>query len=460
MSIVKIKNINILLDEPQTYISTDTASGVTTLTVKNITGFTINQVLVLGVLGQQGTEIVKTHASTAPSGSTITLAAATIFPHSASTAIVASMYDQVEISNAATISGSKSVLGTMGITVNSDTTNFNDTANSSGYYFARFKNSITSSFSAYSDAIPVGGYSQNTARAIIDSALGDINKKTSDILSDSFMFTNIDNCQIECLRELKRWSFMQKFEQNIGQLTTGSWSIALPADCDDQNSTKSIYNFKIGTGSNITWVDKEKWNDLIEGMAHTTLASNIIVGATSITLTDSSNFMDTGTIVIGANTYSYSANNRSTNVLTIPTSTTTNTAGADVFQGASQGNPQYWTTYGGNIYFYPTLGPTYNNRDAYLDYYSKLIQTTSDSQTIILPDPTVIQYYLQWKAMLKQSNGEPTIGSDEKYKLYLSRRDTMKKKESMNRTVQLKPRQNRFRMSSDDPQVSRLGNFI
>lgn len=459
MSILRIKNLDLLLDEPKSYISSDTASGVSTLNVKNLTGFTVNQLLVIGFVGFQGSEIVKTHGTTAPSAGVITLASTTIFPHSSGTTINAIEYDQLEISIASTKTGTKSVLTTVSISINSDTTNYNDTANSSGYYFGRFKNSITGAFSNYSDPIPLTGYTQISARSIIDSALGAINKKTSLILSDEFAFTEIDNCQIEVLREMKRWSWMQKFDQNIGQLSTGQWKVALPADCDDQNTNKSIYNFKIGKGTNITWVDKEKWNDLIENVSHTTLANSISVGNVSITLTDSSNFDDSGTITIGANTYSYTANNRSTNVLTISASTTTNTSGDDVFQGATTGNPQYWTTFGGYVYFYPVLNSTYNQRDAYMDYYSSLIKTTTDTQTIIVPDPMVVNYYLQWKFMLKQANGEDTLGSDSKYKNYIARRDTMKRKESLNRTFQLKPLQNRFRMNSDDPVSQRLGNF-
>lgn len=459
MSIIKAQNIGLLLDEPQTYSISDSSAGSTTLSVKNLTGFTTNQILMLGFLGGQGTEIVKTHASTPPSGSTITLASATIFSHSASTTITAMAYDQVEFSNAATSAGSKTVFATTNISANSDFTIYNDTTNSSGYYFARFKNSILLSFSAYSDPIPVSGYTQQSARSVINSALGMINKSTNVTLTDSYAFQEIDNCQMETLRQMKRWSWMQKFDQNVGTLTTGQWRVALPTDCDDQNTNKSIYNFKIGKGTNIAWVDKEKWNYLTQGICHTTLLLNISLGNTTVTLTDSSNFDDTGTLAIGGNTYSYTANSRSTGILTISAATTINTAGQDVFQGAATGEPLYWTTFGGYIYFYPTLGPTYNNRTAYLDYYSSIIRTVTDTQTLVVPDPTTVQYYLAWKFMLRMNNGEDTEGSDSKYKLYITGREEMKKKESMNRTFQLKPLQNKFTMANGDPRSIRLGNF-
>lgn len=456
---VKIPNIDLVLNEPSSFLTADTAAGVTTINVKNLTGFTTNQTLIIGILGNQGTEIVKTHASTPPASGVITLAAATIFPHSSSTAIVAIAYDQVEISSALTTTGSKTVLTTTNVQVDSETTNYNDTTNASGYYFARFYNTISTLFSGYSDPIPVNGYTLKSARKIIDNALGMISKTTSEQFSDSYAFAQIDECQNECVLDLKRWSFLQKFNYNMGDVSTGQWKIALPTDCADQNTTKSIYNFRIGKGNNLRWVDKEKWNEIIQDVASTTLSVSIILGATTITLTDSSDFNDTGTITIGANTYSYSANSRSTGVLTTTATTTTNSSGTDVFQSATNGMPEYWTTYGGYIYWYPIIGPTYNGRNAVLDYYSALLPTTTDTQEIVLPDPTVVTYYLAWKFLLRQANGITTNAIEKMWDKFDQRRKTMKQKESINRTFQLKPLLNRFNMNNDSPAV-RLGNFL
>lgn len=460
MATINVKNIDLLLSEPNTILTTDTASGVTTITVKNIADFTTNQILILGNLGNDGTEIVKTHASTAPSGSTVTLASATLFPHSSSTQVTAIQYDQLEVSNASTITGSKTVIDTISINPTEDTTNYLDTVSYSGYFFARFKNSISSFFSVYSDPIPVSGYTIFSARNIIDDALSTINKRTSETLSDSFAFKQIDNCQMEVIRDLKRWSFLQSFDYHLGGISTGMWKLTLPDDIDDNNTTKSIYNFRVGNQSNLTWVDKEKWNEIITGVSYTTLQASISLVDTSITLTDSSNLTDSGVITIGANSYSYTANNRSTGVLTIPSSTTTNTAGEDVFQGATTGTPQYWTTYGGNLYFYPIMSAQYNGRDGMIDYYKKALPIQFDADQIVLPDPTLVSYYLQWKFMLKVNNGEETTGSESKFTLYEKRKAKMIQKESINRTFKLKPTLNKFNMGGDDPKSIRLGNFL
>ena len=459
MATINIKNTDLLLSEPVTVLTSDTASGVTTLTVKNISGFIVNQILIIGTLGNEGTELIKTHASTAPSGSTITLASATLFPHSASVTITAAQYDQIEISNAGTITGSKSVITTTAVDPTSDTTNYVDGTSYSGYFFARFKNTITTTFSSYSDPIPTSGYTIMSARRVIDNALDMINKKTSDTLSDAFAFRQIDACQQEVISDLKRWSFLQTFDYHLGTISTGMWKLPLPTDIGDNNTTKSIYNFRVGNQSNLTWVDKEKWNDIISGVSYSTLTADINLHDVTITVSDSSNFMDSGTIVVGANTYSYSANNRTTGVLTILSSTTTNVIGQDVFQGATTGTPQYWTTYGGYLYFYPLMGAQYNGRDGMIDYYKKQVTIQFDADQIILPDPTVVEYYLAWKFMLKQNNGEDTEGTVAKYNLYLARKAKMIQKESINRTFTLRPLQNKFDMSGNDSKAIRTGNF-
>jgi len=177
-------------------------------------------------------------------------------------------------------------------------------------------------------------------------------------------------------------------------------------------------------------------------------------------LTDSSDFGSSGTITIGANSYSFTANDTTTNTLTIPTSTTTNTSGEFAFQFASTGTPQYWTTYGGFIYFYPLLSATLDGKNGYLDYYSKLVQTYNDSAFIVLPDPTVVQYYLAWKFLLRLENGKATDETNAMYQQFILRKNKMIQKETANRTFQLKPRLNRFDMFKTDSRAVRTGNFI
>lgn len=469
MSLIKAitNNTNLTIGAIKTFLTVNTASGATSLTVKNITSFADDQILVLGEFANEGAEVVYINGT--PSGSTITLDSATVFPHSASSPIIVIDFDQVEFSHATgTTSATIDVtLATVNIVVDTpDFTRYNDTTYTTGYYFIRFKNSLTSLYSDYSDPIPVGGYGLYTARAIIDKALGEINKSTSEVLSDAFAFQQIDNCQTEVLRELKRWSFMQKFNSIIGNLSTGSWKVSVPTDLDDQNTEKSIYNIRIGTQQRMVWVDKEKFDEFFIGVAYTTLNTALSVSDTSMILDDSSDFDDTGNVTIGANTYEYTANDTSTGTLTLSdaiTSGTTASVGADVFQGATQGLPNYWTTYGGFIYYTPNTASTYDGKNIYMDYYIKQTSITTDSETIVLPDPTVVINYLCWKFLKKLNNGEETPGSLAFMQNYITRREKMKQKEVNGRTFKLRPRLQNFSIQSqfneDTPRWIRDANF-
>lgn len=450
MSLIKAitNNTNLTIGAIRTFLTVNTASGATTLTVKNITSFADNQILVVGEFANEGAELVTINGT--PSGSTITLDSATVFPHSASSPVIVIDFNQVEFSHATTTTGSKIVLATVDMVVDSpDFTRYNDTTYSTGYYFIRFKNSITSLFSDYSDPIPVSGYGLWTARSIIDDALGQINKTTSDVLSDSFAFQQIDNCQTEVLSELKRWSFMQKFDTVIGQLSTGSWRVVIPDDLDDENTNKSIYKIRIGTQQRLTWVDKEKFDEFMVGVAYSTLSGDLLETDTTMSLSDGADFADSGTVTIGANSYEYTENNSGTLLLTEAiTADNTATEGDYVFQGATQGLPRYWTTYGGYIYYTPNTAPSYDGKNIYMDYYIKQVKITTDSTEIVLPDPSLVSYYLQWKFLKKLNNGEENQGSVECKNNFASNLAKLKQKEVLGISYKLRPRVQNFSVQS------------
>src|SRR5437016_6088783 len=106
---ITIENLTLISSPIKTLLTSDTASGLGTITVKDVRGIAINQILIIGEIGNEGTEIIKTSTSVAPTGTTITLASNTVFSHSSGTNIYVIDYDQVEYSTAATVSGSKSV---------------------------------------------------------------------------------------------------------------------------------------------------------------------------------------------------------------------------------------------------------------------------------------------------------------------------------------------------------------
>lgn len=431
----------LLVDPPaQTFLSADAAAGVSQISVANITGFAVNQILLIGDPGNQNSEIIKTSTSSPPASGIVFLASTTAFAHTASTPVTILYYDNVQYFTAATPSGTKTFLGSNNIVADSVNTDYNDTAASSGFYFARFHNSIGSTNSVYSAPVPVTGYDMFSARAIIDAALGMINKQTSPVFTDEFAFQMIDACQMEVLREFKRWSFMQSFNTIIGTTEEGTWKIATPDDLDDNVTYKSIWNFRIGREYDMVWVDKAEFDALIQGTGYSTVASAASAGAFSIILDSTKDFTTQGAVQIGSSTYTFTANDTASGTLTLQTALINNAAvDQDVFQFVGLGYPSYWTIWDGFVYHWPPTSSQYAGRNYWMDYYKKLVQTTTDYQSIVLPDPTVVQYYLAWKFLLRMNNGEDTPASQGMYNNYILRREKMKQKESTNRNFILSP---------------------
>ena len=81
-----------------------------------------------------------------------------------------------------------------------------------------------------------------------------------------------------------------------------------------QYSNKSILAIRIGLGAPLSPRDKIEWDEEMEGVAHTTLYASALAGATSITLVDTNDFTDSGTIMIKGQEITYSALDRTTKV--------------------------------------------------------------------------------------------------------------------------------------------------
>lgn len=451
---------DLINNAPGSFLTNDFAVSQSAVTVQSIYGFAINQIVFIGQVGVESSEIIKTHTATAPTGSTVTFNSSTLQPHSNSDQILIIPYDQVEISYASILTGTKTVLTTVTMDVEEETKYYNTTV-TSGFYFARFKNSITSEFSGYSDGCPVGSYALNTARYLIDTALDEINKKTSELFSDEFGFKQINNCQTEVYNELKRWSWMQVFGATT-EAEVGSWRIAMPSDVGDSNTNKSVYNFSLGNDPDMTWVDKEEWDRITYDIRYSQLASTLTVGDATITLNDSSNFDDSGAIQIGDNSISYTANDKSTGILTLEAVSTVGFAsGYDVFQNMTFGSPYYYTMFSGYIWHYPACDSLHDKLDYELDYYSVLTPITSDTDLIVVPDPILVISYLRWKFLLRMNNGEESKGSLEAFTVYQKRLVKLKQTETMNRKVILKPRMNNYSNLSDgDSKQTRTQGFL
>lgn len=424
MKTLYASNKNLARDKKATYLSADATLGTETLTAQSITGFAINQILLIGEFGDETAEIIKTHAATAPTGSTITLASNLAFNHPQDTKVYILDYDQVEISHAATEAGAKSVLATENIQADQKHTQYNDSTASSGYYFLRFKNSIETTYSEYSDPVPFADFADNSVFAIKKAALESIGEKTDEVITDDWLNRVLWKLRREYHNAAGKRPFRRRYNYDLGNITTGIYRIAVPSDLENPSTGENVYGVRIGNNANLAWMDKKEFDREWQDVAHSTLASDYAIVDGTITITDSRDFDESGSITIADDVIEYSANAESTGILTISTAgNEAHTAGVDVWQNASFGLPTKYAIFpdatGVNyIYFDKPISSDYADQNIFIDYYRTLVEYNSDAD--ILDEPKFDFYIngLAFEIKKRRDKGKIDISTDSDFMLY------------------------------------------
>jgi len=204
--IIRVSNPDTSGNE-ETFLSSACAASATTLTVQNIEGFGIGNYIVVGKMGEEKTEIVRIHASTAPTGSTITLVTGGVtFAHPVNTPITYIAFNQVALYRATSKGGSYSIVGSA-VAIEADQL-FTEISDSSGattsYYKTRYYNSSTTEYSSYSDEIGGTGYTEDSLRKIIDKASLLANDKKHKIMSEDEKIDIVNDGYQEAINRLEK----------------------------------------------------------------------------------------------------------------------------------------------------------------------------------------------------------------------------------------------------------------
>jgi len=441
-----VSNADLIEEVDTANLSAIATAGDNTLTVYSISGFAINKPLLVGEFGQDGTEIIKTHTSTAPSGSTITLLSALVKSHTKDTKVYVLPYDQVQFYHATTTTGDKTLISTSDVNEESNETQYTDTTYTSGYFFSRFYNSIDAGYSDYSDPIPYGGFDSNTVGSIIEMAMSETKKEFTETLTYKSLVDEINSCLRYVRGKLKRWSNVQEFDYVVDQIDRGEYSFTLPTTYYDKNSNRSCLNVRVGD-SNLTYKDKNEFNEILDDVHKTTVATEGAVGATSLVLTSAADFDDSGTIHVysGSTQYAITYTAKSTNTLTgVPASgtgsiTATLTAGLNVWQNESEGTPKYFTIADGYLYILPLIDSTDSGMNIVMDFYTDIVEINSDADTITLARHDMVKHWLKWQIRnITENNGQPNL-QDGDWMLFNSILSDAVRREASGQKFKMKP---------------------
>jgi len=423
MRTINLNNSEITRDKPSSFLKDDASAGALTLTIDSIVGFAINQLIVITEPGNEDVEIVKTHAATAPSGNTVTLAAATKFDHSQGMKVYIIDWDQAEFSYG-TGSVPTVVLGTVNLQVEQLETRYTDSTYSSGNYFIRFKNSITGAFSDYTDPIPWGGFSEDSVGAIIAYALKRNKTEFTDNVDHEFCIAEINACLKIIRGKLKKWHSLQSFDYALGTTSRGVNKFTLPSDMW-QYSNKSVLSVRVGLGMPLSYRDQIEWDEEMAKLAKTTLALNAAIGAVSATLSSTDDFTDSGSVMIKGQVITYTAIDRTTKIISgIPASgvgsiTANLTAGDAVWQGDyEEGEATIFNVSGGELYIWPMPSASEINRRVILDYWKEAPTVETDGDTIDILRFDMLKYWLTWAIRAQLKNDGMRDAADGDYGLF------------------------------------------
>lgn len=426
---IYISNTDLTKDKRFTYLTEDVIAAGTTLRVQSILGFeslttSSGQIVCIGDIGNEKTEILRTSQNTGPSSSyrEITLRDSLAFDHPQDTKVYIIDYNRFEVQWASTVTGTKSTLQAYPQNILADLPEnvYVDTTQTSGFYFVRFNDSINNRNTDFSDAIPFGGYADNTVYSIKKRALESVGEVIdTDLITHDFLNMALWEGRREFHQAPGKRPFRRKFNIDIGNVSTGMYRIVLPEDVEKPYTAENIYGVRIGAEANMEYYDKKEWDFDFRNKPHTTLTATYSVGARDLYVDSTRDFATTGVVSIAQTNVEYSAKSISGGTFRISLDGSYGVDnGADVWQNVTYGLPDKFTVFGepggsAFIYFNRPIETAQVDKNIFLDYYRKVVDFDSDADVLDEPNYDMFVPYLAFRIKQRKNKGlNPLTDSD------------------------------------------------
>ena len=437
---LKVNISKLTLNAPQLVLDADAAAGATSITVKSILGVTTNNILLFRSLGNESAEIVATHASTTPSGNTVTLVAAGLVEaHPAGTVVYVIPYNQVRFYSAATEIDANAAAGVglsaLAAAQNIDPTEvenvYVDTTITSGFLYHRFSDSINTVNDIYSDPIPwsqfIVQFAENEVGYILDFVKRKLGHEWDDRFSKQAAMDEVNACLRYIQGKLKRWSRYLIADYVLGQTAQGIFDFALPTNIYNNENNKSVLQVKIGTHTEaLIPLDEKEFDEQMREVARSTVRVLAVVGATTLDIVNSYDFDATGSVnlytanAVDAITYDGITRSATAGILsTIPATGAgaigvAHAVGINVWQNEVLGKPRYFNIRQGRIRIYPLPDSTNINLNIYMDYYDAATTVDSESDEIDAPRYDLVKHFLLWQGKnYWRNNGRSDVKDDD-----------------------------------------------
>lgn len=416
-----VQNTDLTRDKRVAYLTEDVVATGSTIRVQSILGFnnldtSSGQIILIGKLGQERSEILRTSNSTAPSQSykEITLRDTMNFDHPQDTPVYIIDWNRADIQWAASVTGAKSTITAYPIPLQPDQneTLYVDSSQTSGFYFIRFNETISNTNSDWSDPVAFGGYDDNSVFAIKKRAVDELVEEIDgNIITHEFLNQSLWEGRREFHQAPGKRPFRQVFNKVIGTALTGSYRIELPTDIEKPYGPQNVYGVRIGANANMRWVDKKEFDAYYVSKPHSYLTAAYTVGARDLYVNSARDFDSSGVVSVEGTQITYSDKSNTGGTLRISVQGSWNaSSGSDVWQNTSYGLPDLFTVWAdpqgsAYIYFNRVIDTAYIGQNIYADYYRTLVPMDSDADILDEPDYDMFVDYLKYKIKERKSRG-------------------------------------------------------
>ncbi|MDE2312467.1 MAG: hypothetical protein KGJ93_05290 [Patescibacteria group bacterium] len=420
-------------------LDADATAGQNTLTVQNIISAATNQILFIGEPGSERSEIIATHASTAPSGSTVTLAANLAQPHPAGTSVyivranmVHFFWSSQQVDANVDASSLVSLAAAKAIDPTSVNNHYDDSVQSSGYYYYRFEDNVNNVNLNYSSGIPwqeqSPHWAQNQVGYLLEKARRKIGFEWGDKFSKQDAIDEINDCFDYIDGAQLRWPRHFVNDYVLGQLSMGEFEFSMPANIYDSSTNRSILNLRIaGQITPLYYRDTKEFENMMENAVFTTIRVQANPGDTTLQVVNSDNFpIPSGsssatvhgfaTNVDDAISYTGVTVSSTAGVLTgVPNSGTgaisvIQPVGTKIWANPSNAQPYWFTVIRNKIRIWPLPSAQFLNLDVLLDYYTVANRVQFESDILDEDRYDMVQKWLLWKAKsYTRNNGKDDL---------------------------------------------------
>jgi len=416
---VRIDNTGLIENAlARTYLGANIAAASGALTVKSISGFAVGKYVWINPYSETS-EIIAVHASTTPTGTTVTLAANTVYAHGAGEEVYYIDSNQIEVSHAATLAGAKTPFTAFAVDPSEKSSTYLDTTQTTGFYFARFKDSVAATFGGYSDGIAYGGWADSAVGSLVDRALKELGISLSEKVTVNDCLDWLNEGMRFIQGKLKRWPEHYSYNEIVGQAQRGTNVITMPTTAYDTETARSILAVRVGDNKQLIYLEPNEFDAQLEGVTFTQVRTQAVATDTTLAVDNSYDFLDSGTLhayISGAlDSFTYTgvtrddASGATADFTGIPASgdaSIENTLPVDtyIWQNEVEGIPTYYTVRNGNLEYWPLADATEDNANVYMDYAKVATSVDSQIDTIDYQRYDMLFYYLVWRMEARDKN--------------------------------------------------------